>query len=169
MESCPVKAAAAWWRKNRSEMKPNSEKLDLCDHKLSVGYGKLYDYSFGKLTPTKKKLSSISAIAGLSSVLVFAWHNGEREQAIKEFFLAFPTWANVPACPTPACHAPQQLHHSWELLGHDWLVPPLPSPKCQRGLALLSELAPGNLLQGSEVACSGARDLLLTLYPTAYS
>lgn len=88
MKSCPVKAAA-WRRKNRSEMKPNSEKLDLCDHKLSVGYGKLYDYSFGKVTPTKEMFST-SPIAGLSSVLTFAWHNGEREQAIKEFSLAFP-------------------------------------------------------------------------------
>uniref|UniRef100_A0A8C3D269 E2 ubiquitin-conjugating enzyme n=1 Tax=Corvus moneduloides TaxID=1196302 RepID=A0A8C3D269_CORMO len=68
--------------------------------------------------------------------------------------------------PEPMCQsAPQQLAAlprgcttagSWWSMT-DWL-PPLPGPKCQRGLALLSELAPGNLLHGSKVAHSGARD-----------
>lgn len=68
--------------------------------------------------------------------------------------------------PEPMCQsAPQQLAalprgcttagSCWSMT--DWL-PPLPGPKCQRGLALLSELAPGNLLHGSKVEHSGARD-----------
>lgn len=70
----------------------------------------------------QKNLSSISPIAGLSSVLAFALCDGEREEAVKELFMAFPAWANVSVCPIAACCAPQGLHHSWELLEHDWLV-----------------------------------------------
>lgn len=76
----------------------------------------------------------------------------------RSFWLSLPEPMCQPA-PQPACCAPQQLHRSWELLEHDWLVPPMPSPKCQRGLALLSELAPGNLLgkKGSMLRCKRPR------------
>lgn len=38
----------------------------------------------------QKNLCSISPIAGLSSVLAFALCDGEREEAVKELFMAFP-------------------------------------------------------------------------------
>lgn len=105
-----------------------------------------------------KEMSSISPFAGLSSVLTFALCDGKREQAIKELFMAFPARANVPVCPTAACCAPQGLHHSWELLEHDWLVTSPARPKMPERLGTAVRAGPGNLLQGSKVAHSGARD-----------
>lgn len=105
-----------------------------------------------------KEMSSVSPFAGLSSVLAFALCNGEREQAIKELFMAFPAQANVPVCPTAACCAPQGLHHSWELLEHDWLVTSPARPKMPERLGTAVRAGPGNLLQGSKVVHSGARD-----------
>lgn len=103
-------------------------------------------------------MSSISAIVGFSSVVAFAWHDGEREQAIKKLFMAFPARAVYQSAPHQLAVLPRGCTTAgscWSMTG--WL-PPLPSPKCQRGCALMSELAPGNLLQGSKAACSGARD-----------
>lgn len=105
-----------------------------------------------------KEMSSVSPFAGLSSVLALALCDGEREQAIKELFMAFSAWANVPVCPTAACCAPQGMHHSWELLEHDWLVTSPARPKMPERLGSAVRAGPGNLLQGSKVAHSGARD-----------
>lgn len=120
----------------------------LC-HKLSVGYWKLYKYPFGKLTPIKKKVQYFfhCRIVFCSGICLVLWGEGTSYQRA---LYGFSAWASLP-------------HTS--LLCSPGVAPQLgaagvwlPSPKCQRGLTLLSELAPGNLLQGSKVECPGARD-----------
>lgn len=151
--------------------KCNSEKLDLCVHKLSVGYWKFYEYPFGKLTPTKKNVQYFChcRIVFCCGICLAWW--GERTSN-QELFMAFPAQAVYQSAPHQLAVLPRGCTTAgscWSMTG--WL-PPLPSPKCQRGWALMSELAPGNLPRGSKGACSGARDsepgqsliLLLLLY-----
>lgn len=101
--------------------KCNSEKLDLCVHELSVGYWNFYEYPFGKLTPTKKDVQYFChcRIFFCCGICLAWWGEGTSNQ---KALYGFPCPSSVPVCPTPVCCSPRGLHHSWELLEHDWLV-----------------------------------------------